>query len=240
MKTFAITKAAARRAEIKQLQSNLEQSKNSTVDIWADSISLQPFAQEEWKSHQDESIAKRINSVMSRYRGQLFHWDVVNENLHFSFFESKLGGSISTTFYKQASRIDRRTTPFLNDYNTIEDSRDGNASPSKYLQKIAQLRRKWYKGPLGIGLEGHFSISPNLAYIRSAIDIIASVKLPIWVTELDVISGPNQNASIGIAGQEEEVAGNRWGKKPEEPPPSEIAGKKKTESLGLNENRQLF
>ncbi|KAL8540463.1 hypothetical protein ACS0TY_001897 [Phlomoides rotata] len=111
------------------------------------------------------STNKRIHSVLSRYKGQLFHWDVVNENLHFSFFESKLGQSISTTFYQQANKIDGRTIPFLNDYNTIEDNRDGDASPSKYLQKIAHLRREGYNGPLGIGLEGHFTTSPNLAYI---------------------------------------------------------------------------
>lgn len=34
------------------------QCNNSAIDIWADSVSLQPFTQEEWKSHQDLSIEK--------------------------------------------------------------------------------------------------------------------------------------------------------------------------------------
>ncbi|KAL4615232.1 hypothetical protein ACB092_07G108800 [Castanea dentata] len=37
-----------------------------------------------------KAVEKRINSVISRYRGQLIAWDVVNENLHFRFFEDKL------------------------------------------------------------------------------------------------------------------------------------------------------
>ncbi|KAL6514630.1 hypothetical protein OROGR_020209 [Orobanche gracilis] len=136
---------------------------------------------------------KRVNSVVARYKGQLFHWDVANENLHFNLFESKLGNDASTTFYQKTNQIDPKTTPFLNDYNTIEDSRDGKSSPTKYLQKIKDLRERGYNGPLGIGLEGHFdSTIANLPYIRSSLDALASAKLPIWVTELDVTSGPNQ------------------------------------------------
>lgn len=129
--------------------------------------------------------------MMSKYRDQLFHWDVVNENLHFNFFESKLGQNASAVYYKIANRIDPRTTPFLNEFNTIEESGDGASSPAKYLQRISQIRSQGYYGPLGIGLEGHFG-SANLPYIRSAIDQLASAKLPIWVTELDVKSGPQQ------------------------------------------------
>lgn len=34
------------------------QSKNTSVEIWVDSISLQPFTQEQWKSHQHQSVEK--------------------------------------------------------------------------------------------------------------------------------------------------------------------------------------
>ncbi|CAA0830978.1 Glycosyl hydrolase family 10 protein [Striga hermonthica] len=137
------------------------------------------------------AATKRVNSVVGRYKGQLIHWDVMNENLHNNFFESKLGNQASRQFYSSANRIDGRATPFLNEYNTIEDSRDGASSPAKYLAKIREFRAQGYNGPLGIGLQGHFS-TPNLPYTRSAIDALASARLPIWVTELDVTSGPNQ------------------------------------------------
>ncbi|KAK6120984.1 hypothetical protein DH2020_045272 [Rehmannia glutinosa] len=134
---------------------------------------------------------KRVYSVVNRYKGKLFHWDVVNENLHFNFFESKLGNNASNIFYQKTNQYDGSTVPFLNEYNTIEESGDGAVSASKYLQKIGELRRNGYNGPLGIGLEGHFT-NANLPYIRSSIDTLASARLPIWVTELDVAAGPNQ------------------------------------------------
>ncbi|KAK9286308.1 hypothetical protein L1049_014698 [Liquidambar formosana] len=48
---------------------------------------------------------------------------------------------------------------------------------------------------MAIGLEGHFG-TPDLAYMRASIDTLASTKLPIWLTELDVQSSPNQAAYL--------------------------------------------
>ncbi|XP_027108856.2 endo-1,4-beta-xylanase 5 [Coffea arabica] len=139
-----------------------------------------------------EAVAtKRVNSIVTRYKGQLVHWDVVNENIHHNFFESKLGETASSVFYGQANQIDGKAIPFLNDYNTIEKKDDQTSSPPKYLAKIKEIRSQGYQGPLGIGLEGHFG-APDLAYVRTSIDLLASTKLPIWVTELDVSSQPNQ------------------------------------------------
>ncbi|XP_068657361.1 endo-1,4-beta-xylanase 5-like [Aristolochia californica] len=135
---------------------------------------------------------KRINSVMSRYAGQVNSWDVVNENLHFNFYESKLGAGFSTDAYQKAHRLDGRTTMFLNEYNTLEYSGDRAVTPSEYIKKVNQIKSQ---GPTGIGLEGHF-VSVNLAYIRSAIDQLAATGLPIWITELDVANSINQAQAL--------------------------------------------
>ncbi|KAG8650629.1 hypothetical protein MANES_07G058900v8 [Manihot esculenta] len=142
-----------------------------------------------------KAATNRINSIMSRYKGQVIGWDVVNENLHHDFFESKLGNTASAVFYNLAQKIDGGSTLFLNEYNTIEDGRDGKSTPAKYLQKLRDI--KAFPGnqnlKLGIGLESHFSRSaPNLAYIRASIDTLGATNLPIWLTELDVQSNPNQ------------------------------------------------
>jgi hypothetical protein len=34
------------------------QSENPTVELWGDSVSLQPFTLEQWRSHQENSIEK--------------------------------------------------------------------------------------------------------------------------------------------------------------------------------------
>ncbi|KAJ7967579.1 endo-1,4-beta-xylanase-like [Quillaja saponaria] len=144
-------------------------------------------------SQLDSAVEKRLNSIMSRYKGQVIAWDVVNENLHFSFLESKIGQNASARFYKEAHKIDGSATLFMNEYNTIEDSRDGASTPAKYLQKLKEIQS--YPGNTGwtiaIGLESHFT-TPNLPYIRSSIDTLAATGSPIWLTELDVTSQPNQ------------------------------------------------
>lgn len=136
---------------------------------------------------------RRINSVVSRYRGQLIAWDVVNENLHFSFFESKLRGDASTVFYTKVHQLDPNTLMFLNEYNTLEDPGDGASTANKYLNKLREIQSSG--APMAIGLEGHFR-QPNIPYIRSALDTLARAKVPIWLTEVDFFSGPNQVMSL--------------------------------------------
>ncbi|EEF29958.1 Endo-1,4-beta-xylanase precursor, putative [Ricinus communis] len=136
---------------------------------------------------------RRLKSIMLRYKGKVIAWDVVNENMHFSFFESKLGQNASAVLYKMAQKVDGNATLFLNEFNTIEDSRDDASSRTKYLKTLKEI--KGYPGnenlKLGIGLESHFN-TPNLPYMRASIDILAAANLPIWLTEVDVESSPNQ------------------------------------------------
>ncbi|KAK3193044.1 hypothetical protein Dsin_024354 [Dipteronia sinensis] len=140
-----------------------------------------------------KAVNKRITSIMSKYKGQVIAWDVVNENLHWNFFESKLGTKFSGDIYSKAHALDGATTLFMNDYNTIEESGDKRSVPAKYLEKLREIQK--YPGianaKMAIGLEGHFN-TPNLPYMRSAIDTLAAAGLPIWLTEVDVQSGPSQ------------------------------------------------
>ncbi|KAK2974472.1 hypothetical protein RJ640_018637 [Escallonia rubra] len=159
--------------------------------VWDD-----PKHQQQWVKSLPPSllsfaVQKRIKSVVQRYKGQVIAWDVNNENLHFSFYESKLGRNASAVFYRKARRLDKKATLFLNEYNTIEEVSDGSTTPDKYLAKIREIRSTGYRGPLAIGLEGHFNV-PNLPYMRAVIDKLAKARLPIWLTELDVSSSPSQ------------------------------------------------
>ncbi|XP_050365849.1 endo-1,4-beta-xylanase 5-like [Argentina anserina] len=139
--------------------------------------------------------AERINSVVCRYKGQLIAWDVMNENLHFRFFEDKLGENASAAFYYTAQQLDPGTMMFLNEYNTMEYSSDEASSPANYMKKLEEILS--YPGnanlTAGIGLQGHFgSGQPNLAYMRSVLDFLGAPGYPIWLTEVSVGIGPNQ------------------------------------------------
>ncbi|TYH94138.1 hypothetical protein ES332_A12G020300v1 [Gossypium tomentosum] len=136
---------------------------------------------------------KRINSIMTKYKGQVIGWDVVNENLHFNFFESKLGPDAAATFYKMAAGIDHSIPLFMNEFNTLEQKGDAASTPAKYLEKLKNIQT--FMGAeakrMAIGLECHFDV-PSLPYIRSSLDTLAATNLPIWLTEIDVKSGPSQ------------------------------------------------
>uniref|UniRef100_A0A7N0ZWT2 GH10 domain-containing protein n=2 Tax=Kalanchoe fedtschenkoi TaxID=63787 RepID=A0A7N0ZWT2_KALFE len=134
---------------------------------------------------------KRMNSVVSRFKGQVIHWDVVNENLHFKFFEDKLGADFSAKAFQAAHQLDSGPIKFLNEYNTLEQKGDADATPANYLKKLKEMPSGV---PLGIGLEGHFD-APDIAYMRSALDTLAAANLPIWITELDVA---NTNQAEGL------------------------------------------
>ncbi|KAK2971771.1 hypothetical protein RJ640_018460 [Escallonia rubra] len=137
---------------------------------------------------------RRIGSVMSRYAGEVIAWDVVNENVHFHFFEDKLGQNASAKFYKIAATLDQQATMFLNEYNTVESPEDMEVIPSKYIQRLEQIRS--FPGNedmvIALGLQGHFNSNPNLPYVRACLDILGETKMPIWFTEFDIGRGPNQ------------------------------------------------
>ncbi|XP_055816124.1 endo-1,4-beta-xylanase 5-like isoform X1 [Solanum dulcamara] len=140
-----------------------------------------------------ESI-RRMGSVMSRYAGKLVAWDVVNENLHHPLFEERLGKNASAIFYKIASSLDSRATMFLNEFNTLEHPGDMVSIPSKYVQKLQEI--KAFPGNeelvIGIGLQGHFDSHPNIPYVRAVFDVLGETKMPIWLTELNVKPCSNQ------------------------------------------------
>ncbi|XP_056163514.1 endo-1,4-beta-xylanase 5-like isoform X1 [Syzygium oleosum] len=159
-----------------------------------------PKYQPDWVktlSPEDLRIAaeRRINSVVSRYAGELIAWDVVNENLHFRFFEDNLGENASSIYYSTAYKLDPTPRMFLNEYNTIEYCGDEKVSPGNYIKRLEEIF--CYPGnediPPGIGVQGHFGPGqPNLAYMRSSLEILATTGVPIWLTEVSVEPGVNQ------------------------------------------------
>ncbi|KAG8650627.1 hypothetical protein MANES_07G059200v8 [Manihot esculenta] len=163
--------------------------------FWDDPRYQQPWVKNLSPNDSRKAAAKRINSVVSRYAGQLIAWDVMNENLHFSFHEDKLGVNASAEYFSRAFQLHPKTRLFMNEFNTIEDRRDEAASPANYKRILEQILS--YPGNkeilAGISVQGDFSYGqPDLAYMRASLDILASTGLPIWLTEVSLDAGPNQ------------------------------------------------
>ncbi|GAU10805.1 hypothetical protein TSUD_426520, partial [Trifolium subterraneum] len=120
------------------------------------------------------------------YIGQVIAWDGVNENVHRHFYEDKFGENASAEYYSKAYHLDPKTTMFMNEFNTIEYSGDQVANPANYLRKLKEIQQ--FPGtagmPMAIGLQCHFARGiPNLAYMRSGLDLLGATGLPIWLTE---------------------------------------------------------
>ncbi|XP_020084000.1 uncharacterized protein LOC109707260 [Ananas comosus] len=130
------------------------------------------------------AVDARITSLLSRYKGDFVHWDVSNELLHFDFYEQRLGPNASLGFFDTARKIDPLATLFMNDFNVIETCNDDKSTVDNYIVRLKELNEGG--GILeGIGLEGHFG-KPNIPLMRAVLDKLATLQLPIWLTEIDI------------------------------------------------------
>ncbi|XP_031117683.1 endo-1,4-beta-xylanase 5-like [Ipomoea triloba] len=131
-----------------------------------------------------QAVDRRVNSVVDRYKNKFIHWDVNNELLHYDFYERKLENpNASLDFYKKVQEKDPNATLFINDFKVVEQC--GNTTNvDSFVAKIKEFQANGIAKP-GIGLEGHFDI-PNPPFMRAVMDKLATLKVPMWLTEVDI------------------------------------------------------
>ncbi|MDR2910520.1 MAG: endo-1,4-beta-xylanase [Bacteroidales bacterium] len=150
-----------------------------------------------------ERMRTHINTVMNRYKGQAYAWDVVNEaisddpNAEHPYRESlyyQICGS--DEFIRKAFEFAREADPdallFYNDYN--------DTNPMKRERIYNMVREMRAAGvPIdGIGMQGHYNInSPSETDFRAALERYSEVVDHIHITELDV------RVNAGMGGQME-------------------------------------
>ncbi|GMH03218.1 hypothetical protein Nepgr_005057 [Nepenthes gracilis] len=131
------------------------------------------------------AVQNRLTGLLTRYKGKFRHYDVNNEMLHGSFYQDRLGKGARANMFKTAHQLDPAAVLFVNDYH-VEDGNDTRSTPEKYIQQILDLQEQG--APVGgIGIQGHID-SPVGSIVRSALDKLGILGLPIWFTELDVSS----------------------------------------------------
>lgn len=136
-----------------------------------------------------ERLRDHIQTVVSRYRGKIYAWDVVNEAVaddstriyRNSPWYQISGEEYLAKAFEYAHAADPDARLFYNDYNA--------ARPEK-RERIYQLVKKLVDAGVpihGVGIQGHWSIyEPSEADIRAAIEKYASLGLEVQITELDV------------------------------------------------------
>lgn len=130
-----------------------------------------------------------IDTVVGRYKGSIYAWDVVNEVIEDKsdiwLRDSRWLQIIGEDFIEHAFRYAHEADPdallFYNDYNECNpEKRD------KIIKLVKSLQDRGV--PIhGIGLQGHWNLSgPSIADIREAIEKYAALGLQLQFTELDI------------------------------------------------------
>ncbi len=130
-----------------------------------------------------------IETVVSRYKGRVYCWDVVNEAiddkgsdyLRPSKWLQIIGPDYIEKAFEYAHAVDPDALLFYNDYNAVAPYKR-----EKIMRLITELQQKGI--PIhGIGLQGHWNIYwPSVDEIRYALDDYARLGLTIQITELDL------------------------------------------------------
>jgi endo-1,4-beta-xylanase len=160
---------------------------------WHEQAPKWMFKDENGNQVSKEVLLKRlkdhITTVVNRYKGKIYAWDVVNEAiadnpnefLRNSEWYQICGEDFIIKAFEYAHEADPNALLFYNDYNTeIPEKRE---RVYKLLKKLVEA-----KVPIhGVGLQGHWSIfHPSEQELKDALDKYASLGLKIQITELDV------------------------------------------------------
>lgn len=134
-------------------------------------------------------LKDHITTVVKKYKGKIYAWDVVNEvigDADDEFIRNSLwyqicGEDYIAKAFEYAHAADPEALLFYNDYNSER--------PVK-RDKIYHLLKKLVeqKVPIhGVGLQAHWSIfEPSAKELREAIEMYSSLGLQIHITELDM------------------------------------------------------
>jgi endo-1,4-beta-xylanase len=136
-----------------------------------------------------EALAEHIDTVLKRYKGKVYCWDVVNEAISDSEgdymrktkWSETIGDDYIDVAFNLAHKADPNVLLFYNDYNEhVPAKRD------KICKLIKGMKERGV--PIhGVGLQGHWNIfKPTADDLKTAIEKYAELGLEIHITELDV------------------------------------------------------
>jgi endo-1,4-beta-xylanase len=154
-----------------------------------------------------ERLKSHILTVVGRYKGRIYGWDVFNEsiadggdgtteNLRNSSWYRAVGPDVLTLAFKWAHEADPNTQLYYNDYN-IEQGAVENKG--KHASSLILLKRLIAEGaPItGVGIQGHWHLNTNLADVEKAIENYAALGLRVSITELDVTATGSNSGALG-------------------------------------------
>lgn len=143
-----------------------------------------------------QRLKDHITTVVKRYKGVIYAWDVVNEvisdnpNEYFrnSLFYKICGEDFVVKAFQYAHEADPEALLFYNDYNEI------NAIKREKIFKLVKGLKDAGVPIHGLGLQGHWAINePSEQQLDSTISRFAELGLEIQITELDISVYPKEH-----------------------------------------------
>ena len=143
-----------------------------------------------------QRLKEHITSVVSRYRGKIYAWDVVNEAisdkpdefLRPSKWMQIIGEEYISKAFQWAHAADPNALLFYNDYNEI--------NPVK-REKIYRLIKKLKEDGIpvhGLGLQAHWAITePTAGQLDSTLKRLSGLGVRLQITELDLSVYPKEH-----------------------------------------------
>jgi len=149
----------------------------------------------------DSALSRFVRNMVTRYKGKVKAWDVVNEiindgtgtirttgtmNSDNFYWAEYLGRDFALKAFNYAKAADPSALLFINDYNLESDSKKLDS----LIAYVNELKSKGAKID-GIGTQMHMSINTSKTAIDNMFIKLAATGLKIRVSELDIRVNPN-------------------------------------------------
>lgn len=143
-----------------------------------------------------QRMKDHITAVVTRYKGTIYAWDVVNEAISDkpeefyrpSQFYTIIGEEFIAKAFEYAHAADPDALLFYNDYNEINEVKRG-----KIIKMVKELRAKGI--PVhGVGLQAHWAVNePSEPQLEATLKEFSALRLPLHITELDISVYPKEH-----------------------------------------------
>ena len=147
-----------------------------------------------------QRLKDHITQVVTRYKGKVYAWDVVNEVISDQkdeFYRNSpwlriCGPRYIEMAFRWAHEADPQAVLFYNDYNEINP-----VKRAKIIQMIKELKAK--NVPVqAVGLQAHWAINePTTDQLEQTLHDFAALGLPLQITELDISVYPKEHEARG-------------------------------------------
>lgn len=138
-------------------------------------------------------LRNHIQTVVSRYRGRIYAWDVVNEaldtdsSLRELIWSRGIGPEYIELSYRWTHEADPDALLFYNEYDPGGWGAQSGQKVDALYRLLADLKER--NVPLdGVGLQMHLRIddAPTYEGLKQSLERLAELDLPIQITETDV------------------------------------------------------